>query len=310
MKNKIILTHKHGRPSTKQAYDQMNSGTLVQRRKVPKTGNLYYRVFVNNDVSEYIKYKDIDLRDTVVVRWGSREEHETNEGTIIYNKSRDIEKATDKKKTREIFREKEVQCPKIFTEHTDPEGITLPIICRPPVHAKGKNFKIFDNPQRAEYFLVHNPSWYGSEFINKDREYRIHVAHGKVLAILEKQKPSEDIVAWNRAQSDLGFQYINWNRADETQIHRAIRESIKAVNSLNLDFGGVDTMTKDNEPYILEVNTAPTLNSSPYTASRWGQYFDWLFRSETRRGHWDPSQFERGKSLIWKNYQLNDRENG
>jgi glutathione synthase/RimK-type ligase-like ATP-grasp enzyme len=38
------------------------------------------------------------------------------------------------------------------------------------------------------------------------------------------------------------------------------------VAALGLDFGGVDVMVKDNVAYVIEVNTAPTLNSSDYVA--------------------------------------------
>jgi len=81
-------------------------------------------------------------------------------------------------------------------------------------------------------------------------------------------------------------------------------EAIKAVKAVGLDMGGVDVMLKDGVAYVLEVNTAPTLNTSPYVAKRWCMYWDWLFASETRKEHWDYTKFKKGSSLILKNYQL------
>lgn len=314
MKNKLILTGKHGRPSTKEVYSSMSSGTLVQRRQVFSTKtrkllNQYYRVFRSNNSQEMIKEKTISFLNSIIIRWGTREEIETDKTTIVYNQSKSIANATDKKLSREIFIDKNVSTPVLVTPENFKEEY-LPVIARPLVHSKGKNFIVLKTPND---FLAHynknNKGWYYSQFINKEREFRVHCAHSKVLAVMEKTNPGNGNIAWNRAQNDTEpFEYVAWSQVDEQNLKCVLEEAIKATAAVGLDMAGVDVMLCGGTAYVLEVNTAPTLNTSPYVASRWGMYFDWLFRSEKRREHWDYTQFKKGSSLIWKNKQLTETE--
>jgi len=316
MKNKIILTLKHGRPSTKLVYSKMDSGELRQRRQVfrinKSTGeryvrNQYYRVFKNNNSEIMVKELNTSLKDAVVIRWGTREQIETNSHTVIYNSATAIANITNKKLSRELFIEKGVMCPKMVNRSNIEEN-DLPIIARPFIHSKGRNFIVLNtiNDFNRHY---NSGKYYYSAFVDKNKEYRIHTAHGKILAVMEKH-PVEGSIAWNRAVADSDpFTYIPWSQVDEQELKPILDEAIKAVKALDADFGGVDIIVKDNMPYVLEVNSAPTLNSSDYVAGRWAFYFNWLFRKETRREHWNTSQMTKGSSLIWKNYQLNETEN-
>jgi len=314
MKNNIILTGKHGRPSTKEAYRQMSSGTLVQRRQLfrGKGKNRvlykqYYRTFTNNNPTAMVRVNDMTLHDTIAIRWGTREEMPTNKGTIVYNTAKAIKNATNKKLSREIFIENNVQCPQLVTPQNFNTNM-LPIIARPFVHSKGRNFVTLNTrTEFINHYRSNRNRWYYSEFVDKDREFRIHAGHGKALAVMEKVRPSDDKIAWNRAQNDTDpFTYIQWSQVDTQNLKCVIDVALQAISSLGLDFGGVDVMYKDGQAWVLEVNTSPTLNTSPYVAGRWGMYFDWLFRKDTRRDHWDTSEMKKGSSLIWKNYQLAD----
>ncbi len=309
MKNKIILTGKHGRPSTKEVYRQMSSGLLIQRRQLFSKSRVllrqYYRVFRNNIVDFFNKEINIDFSNAIIVRWGTREEIETSKTNIIYNQSKAIALATDKKASRECFIEGNVSTPVLITPDNFKEEY-LPIIARPLVHSKGKNFVTLKNQEEfINHYSKNNKGWYYSQFINKEREFRIHCAHGKVLAVMEKSNPNNGNIAWNRAQNDTEpFTYISWSEVDNQNLMCVLLEALKATQVIGLDMSGVDVMLMNNIAYVLEVNTAPTLNTSPYVASRWGKYFDWLFQVETRREHWDFTQFKKGSSLIWKNNQL------
>lgn len=311
MKNKIILTAKHGRPSTLEVYASMSSGILVQRRQLfkrigRKLIKQYYRVFRNN-TRELNKETSVSFLNSIVVRWGTREEIETDKTTIVYNQSKAIAIATNKKLSRETFIANNVSTPALVTPDTFREEY-LPIIARPLEHSKGKNFIILNTRALfVEHYVRNNQNWYYSQFINKNREFRIHCAHSKVLAVMEKTNPNNGNIAWNRAQNDTEpFEYVSWTQVDEQNLKTVLEEAIKATACIGLDMSGVDVMLCGDTAYVLEVNTAPTLNTSPYVASRWGMYFDWLFRTETRREHWDITQFKKGSSLIWKNEQLRE----
>lgn len=316
MKNKILLTGLHGRPSTKLAFSTMNTNSLLMQRRMLGFNKKYYRIFKDRvkltfKIENMIKYlyefksKTIDLKDSVVIRWGTREELETNGATVIYNKSFAINNATDKKLSRELFIKNEVNCPKLVTTNNF-EANDLPIICRPFIHSKGKNFIVLKT--QIDFFNHYNSNrYYYSNFIDKEREFRVHAAHGKVLSLMEKVRPEDDKIAWNRAQNDVDpFEYIKWDEIDGQKLRCVLIEALKSIDALGLNFGGVDVILKDGVAYVLEVNTAPTLNSSPYVAKRWGMYFDWLFNSEKRREHWDYLKFKEGKSIVWKNFQLKE----
>jgi hypothetical protein len=311
MKQKIILTLKHGRPSTKLVYSKMHSGELRQRRQVFRgkganryIRNQYYRVFRNNNPEILIKERETSLENSIVVRWGTREELPTSSSTIIYNTARSIANITNKRRSRELFIDQGVSCPKMVTDNNVTSN-DLPIIARPFVHSKGRNFIVLNTI--AEFNRHYNPSrYYYSAFVDKDSEFRIHTAHGKVLAVMQKNAV-EGSIAWNRAVTDSEpFDYVPWSAVDERGLKPILIEAIKAVKAVGADFGGVDVIVKEGTPYVLEVNSAPTLNSSDYVAGRWAQYMDWLFRSETRREHWDVLNKVKGSSLIWKNFQLNE----
>ncbi len=316
MTKKIILTGKHGRPSTKLAWsfikgDSNSPLTLVQRRQFTKKNGKfvqYYRIF--GDTSQYdesqlyqLKFKTFDFNNSVIIRWGTRE-NITAENSIIYNKATAIAHATDKQESRQIFTERGVSTPRLLLNVDDyKDGI---IIARPFVHSKGKNFVVINNKQELESHWRNG--WYYSEFVDKIREFRVHVGHSKVLALMEKHNPNNGNIAWNRAVNDTEpFTRVKQSEADTQKLLPVMVEAIKAVNALGLDMGGADVILDDNGvAYVLEVNTAPTLNSSPRVAEMWAKYWEWLLRVTTRREHWDYTQFKKPSSLFWKQEQLNN----
>ncbi len=125
---------------------------------------------------------------------------------------------------------------------------------------------------------------------------------------MEKHDPGNGNIAWNRAvNGSEPFTSISSSEADQQKLRNVIIEGIKAVNSLELDMGGVDViLDRNNIAYVLEVNTAPTLNSSPGIAKKWSKYWEWLLRGDNKREHWDFTRFIKASSLYWKNFQLEE----
>lgn len=309
---KIILTGKHGRPSTKLVWSYIplmeDQPILVQRRIIKKKTGIkqYYRVFNNPTLyKEHLKYQqkalDFNFDNCVIIRWGSTQVFDyTN--SIIYNKSRAIQNATDKKLSRQIFTNNNVSTPRLITSIENYNGGI--VIGRPPIHSKGKNFIVINNID--ELRLHWKEDWYYSEFVNKVREFRVHCGHSKVIAFMEKHKPSNGSIAWNRAINGTEpFTQITQKQSDEQNLLPVLQEAIKAVQILGLDMGGVDViLDSNNKAYVLEVNTAPTLNSSLRVAEMWSKYWGWLLREDKRRQHWDYTQFKKASSLFWKLDQL------
>lgn len=304
MLTNIILTGKHGRPSTKLAWSFLDSSDkifLVQRRQLP--AKTYYRVFADQE-----QYEDSQLyqsklsrflfNNTKIIRWGTRETI-TGTNMIIYNKASAIASATNKKMSRELFEQNGVNAPYLLKEPSEHEGIT---IARPLIHSKGKNFIVLNSQKEVEDHW--NENWYYSRFIDKDREFRVHCGSGKVIGLMEKHKPDNNSLAWNRAVSGTDpFTRLKQYEADEQDLRNVLIESLSAIEALGLDMGAVDIMLKDGVPYVLEVNTAPTLNSSPHIAEEWSKYWKWLFNSDQKRNHWDFRKFKKASSLFWKQDQ-------
>jgi glutathione synthase/RimK-type ligase-like ATP-grasp enzyme len=314
--NKIIFTGKHGRPSTKLAWSFIDTNLnnpirLVQRRQFTKRNGKfvqYYRVFGDSSLYDesqlyQLRFKNFNFDNSIIIRWGTRE-NITYNNSIIYNKSGAIANATDKLVSRQLFIEKGVNTPRLLNHIDDYNGGI--IIARPFIHSKGKNFVILNNKEELENHWRNN--WYYSEFVDKVREFRVHVGHSKVLAFMEKHNPGNGSIAWNRAVNDSEpFTRVKQSEADDQNLLPVLQEAIKAVNALGLDMGGVDViLDKNGVAYVLEVNTAPTLNSSPRVAEMWSKYWSWLLRVNVKRDHWDYTQFKKASSLFWKQDQLNN----
>lgn len=296
-----ILAGRDGRPSMKGVYSLMTSdSSLVVRRRLPHKE--FFRVYKNHNVDKFTKVPIPNMEfDNVIIRWGSRiPVEDTN---IVYNNSKAIERATNKKGSRKFLLEKGVSCPRLVGR----DNAVFPVIARPSTHAKGKNFVVLKNAAefRAHWDANEKKGWYYSEFIDKTRELRVHCAHGKVLEVMEKPRPQNGGIAWNRAINHAPF--VRVDRKDYKKF--MLVEALKAVKELGLDFGGVDVIILGDKSYVLEVNTSPTLNSSPHVTSRYAMYFDWLARSNTKRPHWNFNEFTAGPSLAWKNFQLTETTN-
>lgn len=304
MKNKIIITGKHGRPSTKLAWSFLSQDDniwLVQRRQLP--AKTYYRVFADQDLYDesqryQVKLSKFLFDDSIIIRWGTREIIKAD-NVIFYNKASAIESATNKYESRLLFEKYNVSTPHLLKSPQDHTGIT---ITRPYIHSKGKNFIVLKSEEEVQNHWRNG--WYYSKYIDKDREFRVHCGHGKVIALMEKYKPENNNMAWNRAiNNSEPFVKVKQYQVDDQNLYPVLLEALKAIEALHLDMGGVDVIYKDGIAYVLEVNTAPTLNSSPRVAQEWAKYWKWLFNSNVRRPHWDFRKFKKASSLFWKQDQ-------
>lgn len=295
----MIFCAKDGRPSMKLVYSQMNTGTLQVLRR-PRKGKPYIRLYTNNNVETLTKQpvESLNAEGKILIRWGNRVNIPTNNHSITYNCMDGIKNATDKKLARQILIDKNINCPKLV----NPQNIQqnqLPIIARPFVHSKGRNFVTLSSiAEFVQHYNRNSDGWYYSEFIDKEREFRVHCAHGKVLAVMEK--PRGVGIAWNRAQNHEAFVRVK----QEDYNFQVCLQALKATEALGLDFAGVDVLFKNNNAYVVEANTSPTLNSSEYVSKRYAHYFNWLFRQEQRRESWKYLEYKKAKSFAWTENQL------
>lgn len=230
----------------------------------------------------------------VLIRWGTCRDIPYK--NIIINKGKAISLASSKGKARKVMEEAGVKTP-ILTE-----PISFPVIARPEMHMKGKDFNVLMNNEELNKFKLTHTNYYYSTFIDKDHEYRVFCAHGKVLHIVEKPRPIQNSYCWNMEEENP------WQVVPRSEIEYEVPyQSLLAVEAIGLDFGAVDVITKNNadgsEVYVLEINTAPQL-SAEYTLEKWSKYFQWVERNPEEK-HWDFKSFKKTSSLFWKNFQLN-----
>jgi glutathione synthase/RimK-type ligase-like ATP-grasp enzyme len=101
-------------------------------------------------------------------------------------------------------------------------------------------------------------------YVKKTHEYRVHVVGGNVVFVQQKRKRSgvevkDDGLIRNH---DRGWVFCE-NEVDEPS-DELKAECVRAVGTLGLDFGAVDVIVnkQTGEPVILEVNTAPGIEST------------------------------------------------
>lgn len=172
----------------------------------------------------------------------------------------DISNCTNKRVMRELFRLKDVPMPKLYTLHEAHnmalEGKTM--VGRPDHHLQGRGFWIVkDNAsfmralkgtrrkRAATHFM---------DFVEADREYRVHIFKGKSIRISEKIWTGEIHPKTRR-------KFYTTGRPQNRTKH--VRQAAKqAVQALGLDFGAVDILATNDECWVLEVNAAPGLGGS------------------------------------------------
>lgn len=101
-------------------------------------------------------------------------------------------------------------------------------------------------------------------YIKKKQEYRIHVFMGEVIDVQRKARkldvPDEE-VNWQVRNLEGGFIYA---RGGVELDEEPRLQALAAVESLGLHFGAVDVIwnEREDEYYVLEVNTAPGLTGT------------------------------------------------
>lgn len=308
MKKLVILVGVDGQPSTRRVFSQMQTKdiTLMQRR-TPQNDKPYYRVYKDSSIEnfEIKKVEHPNLEGMKVIRWGNRIEVTTDKSTLTYNNATAIKKSSNKGMSRELFIKNGVRTPQLYSLQRLPD--VFPVIARPMTHSKGRDFVVLtDIDKFIEHYTEHEyMGWYYSEYIDKDREFRAYVAHGKLLGLAEKPRPQDgNQLAWNQAINHDSWRLLKWSEYP----HDVCLQACKAVDALGLDFAGVDVVLKGTKAYVLESNTAPTVSDSPLMSLKFAKYFDWLNREENRRSHWDYMEYKKPESFAWKEFQLQDKK--
>ncbi len=133
------------------------------------------------------------------------------------------------------------------------------MIVRPRQHSRGRMLFFCSNRDELVRAIQRcGIGSYISAYVQKTAEFRVFVANGRCVAVAEKIPSDAQMVAWN---VDRGGKFEH--RGFDNWPLKAVRISIDASNALGLHFGAIDVMTLDSGAWVLEANTAPSMES-PY----------------------------------------------
>lgn len=196
----------------------------------------------------------------LVINWGSSQAPDSVLRCNILNHPYNVAIAANKLKTFQELIFNDVATPPFTTsKKAAKEAIKLygsVIFCRTTLTGNsGAGIVIATKPEE----IVDAPLY--TYWVDKKREYRIHVFDGKV--IMQQIKAKKKGVDGDKYVHNHSNGYVFAFNLQEEIPECVVEESIKAVKALGLDFGAVDAMIdKDGNPYILEVNTAPGIEGT------------------------------------------------
>ena len=164
---------------------------------------------------------------------------------------------------------------RVFKERVGKDDV--PVIVRTLTRAsQGRGTYYFDsvNNLPKNYKIDGKKIKIISEYIKKNREFRVHMFGGVVFDIVEKKKMKD----WDR--EDVNFKIRNHKngwvfcRNDLNEVPHAVFQACEHIFSESgLDFGALDVIYNEyhNRAYVVEINTAPGMEGQ--TAIKYAEKF-------------------------------------
>lgn len=223
---------------------------LLRRKGMVSGKTLAQALEIRDCRSDRVIPGDVDT----VIRWGCTTGVECQREI---NTAVAISRISAKNTFRKIL-EPEGLCPPTWHKWEEVPDEACPVVVRPAVHSKGRDFYYCPEPENIPEATRHFVSYYITKFIEKEAEYRAFVAQGKVVWMARKFPAREDDKIWN-VENGGHFENVRWKEWPASVCDYAIR----ACKLAELDFGAVDLITKGKDAYVLEINSAPAL-TTPY----------------------------------------------
>jgi hypothetical protein len=289
------------------------TGLLLRRRKLGLGSCNGIKAFSETGI-DWVRNDKLALRGNApinnadfVFRWGCTS-NLPFKATIV-NEAKAIHYVADKRQFRMDTAEKGI-APKSWGSHEDycdwafkdwdhmgpadddnlgTQDRVHKVIVRRSTHHQGRYLDVCTTHRDLEVTCnkYGEGNYYISEYIPKVAEYRVFFVQGRVVWVARKTPANPDAVAWNVAKGGR-FDNVRW---DEWPL-KTIRIAREAFLMSGLDFGGVDVMVdKDNNPYVLEINSAPS-QTSPYRQECTAKAFDYIVRNQSKEAI--PVTEERG----------------
>ena len=209
------------------------------------------------------------------IRWGTTNSVSSKDAKVM-NSAKAIHRSSDKRGFRMLCGDLSPRSwfhihdaeRELLTLEDERVRLNKPVVVRSGRHAGGSNFWLCNT---YDDLLIAcekaGQGYYISEYIPKEREFRVHCVQGRVVGLSEKHPADPNEPVWNYHPEDGDQQWTNFKWGDWPM--DVIRYSLAAFKLSRLHFGAVDIMHDGERPYVLEINSAPTL--SPYRANCYGR---------------------------------------
>ena len=214
-----------------------------------------------------IKLEDTRFRpapDKLVINWGN-----SNPAVPVdLNQPRSVGRAIHKLRAFERFQQMGVSCP-LFTQSVviaqEWSDSNYRVVGRDLEGASGgRGITLYDRGAQ-----IGNHRFY-TRYVKKQREFRIHVFNGDVIFQQEKLKKNgvEDRDKYIRSHN-RGWVFAFRHLEEDPVPESVITTAINAIETLELDFGGVDIGYHElTGATVFEVNTAPGIEETSLDAYR------------------------------------------
>jgi len=242
----------------------MRIGIAYSKRSCKTGRRLFDRLRQDERFNNVVRIRNDNVIPSdldVVVRWGNSTASISNQldDMLIINTAEAVRNASNKLNMMRILRDTEgvnvSECILKGDDYSD-EDVDNLRDDRGNLFIRGANMSV----RYDEDF--NSTDCYCAKPINKDKEYRVHVFNGKIIALYEKI-PNEGEEAIIRKDANCKFSLRDHTLSNATCHSEAQAMCIKAVKALGLVFGGVD-LIRDKETktfYIAEINSSPALNT-------------------------------------------------
>jgi glutathione synthase/RimK-type ligase-like ATP-grasp enzyme len=207
--------------------------------------------------ARYTDHYNEDYNQTdFLIRYGNTDYFPLKHGSVEINPAESIDLGSHKKNARRILQENGVSTPKTFfskQEVLDLEDkqIPYPLFARQKHHTHGNGVEYITNRQELE----DSNSAYYSEFLDKEREFRVYVVGFKAVHLAEKIPQDKSKKVWNTHKGAV----IN-NIFDLENYKEIVDEGVRAAKVIGQSYSGVDLILYKNKPYTIELNSAPSLS--------------------------------------------------
>jgi carbamoylphosphate synthase large subunit len=195
-----------------------------------------------------------------LIRWGATSPIARRPHKVL-NQMKAIQAASNKREALKALRAANINVPIVIEadEILQDKGLAWPVLGRKDRHVGANDIVLCLQGRDVERAKAEGCTHF-SKYIPTAAEYRVHVFADNIIKTSQKvlTEPDKATQPWVR---NLGSGYTF--RQPETRLSGGARGmAIDAVNALGLTFGAVDLIVgDDDEAYVLEVNTAPGLQT-------------------------------------------------